>query len=244
MRSMGEYAVIICGAVLFSALAAVLLRLNMDNEQPAADAEELPAAETAAAAEAEAQTSDPDAERQKMPWGYVILSFVVNLLTACYMKLMFSTDPVEILNILALFSILWPCAWIDRKSFRIPNRILLVGVGLWALFTGIEVLRSPSDLGYYLASSGIACAAMLIATLLCKAVSKDAIGMGDIKLLALMGLFLRTDRIWGAVIFSVLVSFVYSLYLLIAKKANRKTEIAFAPLTLIGTVLSVFLMIV
>ena len=70
---------------------------------------------------------------------------------------------------------------------------------------------------------------------------KNSIGMGDIKLFAVMGLY---QGLWGvinSVFFSLAASFVISIAFLITKKKGRKDSIAFAPSIFVGTVVAICL---
>ena len=70
---------------------------------------------------------------------------------------------------------------------------------------------------------------------------RNSIGMGDVKLFALMGLY---QGLWGAfnaVFFSFVVSFVAAVALLATRKKNRKDVIPFGPSVLLGTILAVSL---
>jgi len=170
---------------------------------------------------------------------YIAAMFAVNIGIACYMNGAKNESILSIANMLAMLSVLWACAWSDAKAFIIPNRILIMGVVMRAFIFALESLNTPENLRYVLLSSCVAATALLIVSILCRLISSNAIGFGDVKLLALMGLFLKTDGIWDTMLCSMVASFLFSLYLVIFKKANRQTEIPFAPLLLAGTVISI-----
>ena len=167
---------------------------------------------------------------------YLCIALIFNIAVALFMKLFYGNDWQDLARVLLVISVLWACAWIDVKCKLIPNKILLVGLLIRLALIALECLVSPGEVRYILMSSVIAAIALFIGSILCRLVSKDAIGFGDVKLLAFMGFCLQNDRIWGAVFFSSIIAFVYSLYLVLCKHANRKTEIPFAPLLLAGTI--------
>lgn len=160
---------------------------------------------------------------------------------AAFMCLFYGDDPASILPVTLLCAVLWACARCDRKMHLIPNSVLLWAVVLRALLLASEVFFSPAELPYDLIRSAIAAAALFVVGMLCRLAAKGSIGFGDIKLLAVMGFYLETDRIWGSVFFTMLCSFLYSLFLLVTKRGTTKSAIAFAPLLLAGTVLASFL---
>jgi len=73
-------------------------------------------------------------------------------------------------------------------------------------------------------------------------VVKNGFGMGDIKLMFIMILYLGFAGSFSAIFMSLVLSMIASIYLLIKKEKNKKDTIPFAPFVLIGTYLSVFLM--
>ena len=167
---------------------------------------------------------------------YLTIALTLNGATALFMKLFYEDSWQEIARVLLVISVLWACAWTDVKSRIIPNKILLIGAMIRCVLIAVESFLSPSEVRYILLSSIVAAIALFVGSFLCRLVSHDSIGFGDVKLLAFMGFGLQNDRIWGAIFLSAIVAFVYSLYLVLCKKANRKTEIPFAPLLLAGTI--------
>ncbi len=70
---------------------------------------------------------------------------------------------------------------------------------------------------------------------------KNSIGMGDIKLFCLMGLYLGLSGLLNAVFFSLLVSFFVSIAVLITKKKARNDTLAFGPMIFLGTLVSIIM---
>jgi leader peptidase (prepilin peptidase)/N-methyltransferase len=75
-----------------------------------------------------------------------------------------------------------------------------------------------------------------------RAMSRDGIGGGDVKLAALIGLVLGWHG-WQVLIIGAASAFVlgalYALALMAVKRANRSTRIAFGPWMIIGAVLGI-----
>ena len=164
-----------------------------------------------------------------------------NLAVALVLYLFYHTSILTIGRVLLLLSLLWVCAWTDWKAYLIPNRILLGGLILRVCYLGMEALIMPENLRYMALSSIVAGTALFVADLLCRLVSSGSIGGGDLKLFAVMGLYLGTETVWDVVLLTLLVSFVCSVFLLVTKRANRKSVLPFAPFLLIGTVLAALL---
>lgn len=175
---------------------------------------------------------------------YLGVALILNVAVALFMKLYYGDSWREMSRVLLVISVLWACAWVDIKSRIIPNKILLIGLLIRCVLIAVEGLVSPGEVRYILLSSTVAAIVLFAGSILCRLISHDAIGFGDVKLLAFMGFCIQNDRIWGAMLLSAIISFVYSLYLVVCKKANRKTEIPFAPLLLAGTIAASILMTV
>lgn len=137
-----------------------------------------------------------------------------------------------------LFAGLAVIAWIDRRSKRIPNEILLALLLLRVIVLAGEWLVHPS---YGLALLISALAGGLIGGglfIICYFLSRGGVGMGDIKLFAVMGVYLGLGVIMTTVFLTVLVSAVYSVVQLIRKKTKLKDEVPFAPFAWIGLILT------
>ncbi len=129
-------------------------------------------------------------------------------------------------------------AWIDRRSKRIPNEILLALLLLRVIVLAGEWLTHPS---YGLALLISALAGGLIGGglfIICYFLSRGGVGMGDVKLFAVMGVYLGLSVIMTTVFLTVLVSAVYSVVQLIRKKTKLKDEVPFAPFAWIGLILT------
>ena len=142
---------------------------------------------------------------------------------------------------LALLSLLWPIAYIDYKTYRIPNAFIVLGLGYRLIIFALELILSSQPIWPTVIGELIAAGALFLASVLCALLSKNSIGFGDMKLFVVMGLMLGMDGIWSAVFLTLIVSFFISAYVLITKKKTRKDTIPFGPAIVIGTYLSVCL---
>ena len=167
-----------------------------------------------------------------------VLMFVCNLGIALFRYYFYGCETADIITLMLLFGILWPSAWMDYREFRIPNRFIVIGIVLRLFMFAVQFMIAPAGFGYILLRSGVAAVALLLVAFLCRLISPNAIGFGDIKLLFVMGLYLSTDGIGGVMFCCMVVAFVASAVLLITKKANRQTAIPFAPFLAAGTVIA------
>lgn len=70
------------------------------------------------------------------------------------------------------------------------------------------------------------------------AILTEGIGGGDIKLIAIGGLLLGYKATLVAFFIAVILGSIYAIYLLIVKKSNRKTQIAFGPFLCVGILIA------
>lgn len=140
-----------------------------------------------------------------------------------------------------LLAVIWPVAYIDYKTYRIPNAFILLGLAVRAVLLPFEFLMDERRAMYMLISEGVAAGALFAAAMLCAFCAKGSIGFGDIKLFVVIGLFLGTTGSWGAIFTALLISLATVLFLMATKRKGRKDSIPFGPAIVIGTFISVCL---
>lgn len=153
----------------------------------------------------------------------------------------FSYNMLKILRYLILYAALFLTAWIDQGNKRIPNKILKVLLGIRGILIILEWLVFPK-LGMAVLISALS--GMLLGGgmfLLAHFLAKGGVGMGDVKLLAVIGAYMGSGSIMVAAFLSVVASAFYSIVMLLLKKIKLKEEIPFAPFIFIGTVLTMAL---
>ncbi len=228
-----ELGIILTAAVLFGGLSLVLLQTEKDAG--------VAVREPSAGQDAEVPV-DADAAPGTRGRIWAAAIFAINISVSVFRFFYYDAGVIGIVNLTLLCSVLWACAWIDRRELRIPNRFLMTGAVLRCVLLIVECFTEPGEIKYTLLRYAIAAVALLIVALLCRLVTPGAIGLGDVKLLVLMAFCLGTDGIWNVMFCSIIAAFFASVHLVLTKKATRKTEIPFAPFLLVGTVAASFLM--
>ena len=169
----------------------------------------------------------------------IIIGIASILLILEFMLLQYGV--LKICRYLILLAGLPVIVWIDVNEKRIPNKIL---AALILIRTFILVLESIAFGGYGLsilfsaAMGGLAGGGMFLLVYL---LSRGGIGMGDVKLFAVLGLYMGIGSIFIVVFFTVMSSAIYSVIMLIRRKIKLKEEIPYAPFVMIGVVLSMVL---
>jgi len=132
-------------------------------------------------------------------------------------------------------------AFIDLETHRLPNVLVLPGyiVGL-ALLTASCFFTG--DFGP-LVVAAIAGAVLFTVYFVMALVYPGGMGLGDVKLAGVLGLFLGWQG-WGEVAVGAFAPFVlggiFSLVLILTKRAGRKSGIPFGPWMLIGAWVGIF----
>jgi leader peptidase (prepilin peptidase)/N-methyltransferase len=135
----------------------------------------------------------------------------------------------------ALVFVLVPCALIDIERRVIPNRIT-GPAALIAIVLGLAL--DPAGEPKRLMWAAIAGGFLLVASL----INPAGMGMGDVKLLGVMGLFLGRPVI--VALFLALIGSVFAAAAIASRhgvRAARKTGLPFGPYLAMGGVLAAFL---
>lgn len=175
--------------------------------------------------------------RNKMLYLLVGVAACVGLIIM--FQLFYHLSLIAQMKLLCLILIILPAAAVDYKIQKIPNQFILMAFILRCFFYIPECLLSSQSVILILKDNLLGAVVIGAFFLLLALVFKNSIGMGDIKLFAIMGLF---QGLWGvvnSVFFSLLVSFFLSLFLLISKKKGRKDTIPFGPSIFLGTVIAI-----
>ena len=145
---------------------------------------------------------------------------------------------VSQVKLLSLVLIILPIAAVDFREQKIPNKLLKAAIVIRIVIYIVEFIVSVPAAFNTLKDNLLGAIVIGAFFLLLLLVFKNSIGMGDIKLFAVMGLY---QGLWGtinSVFFSLMVSFVLSVVLLVTKKKVRKDTISFGPSIFIGTIIA------
>ncbi|MCA1308008.1 A24 family peptidase [Microbacterium esteraromaticum] len=134
-------------------------------------------------------------------------------------------------------------AWlivIDARTHRLPNRIVLPTLGALVLLAIIEALATGDGERLVRALlGGLALGAFYAVMHL---ISRQGMGGGDVKLAAVIGLVLAWHG-WQVLVLGAAAAFLLgalcAIVLMLLRRANRHTRIAFGPWMIIGAVLAI-----
>jgi leader peptidase (prepilin peptidase)/N-methyltransferase len=133
-------------------------------------------------------------------------------------------------------------ALIDLDTHTLPNKIVLPAY----IVGGVILLTASALSGDWgaLFRAAIGMAAMFVAYLIMALAYPGGMGLGDVKLAGVLGLYLAWIG-WGALLIGAFAAFVlgglFSIVLLALRKVNRKSGIPFGPWMLGGAWVGVFM---
>jgi leader peptidase (prepilin peptidase)/N-methyltransferase len=129
---------------------------------------------------------------------------------------------------------------VDLRHRLLPNRVVLPAIGAGAVL--LTVAAAAEGVWSDLLRAGLAAGVLFAVFLVLALISPRSLGMGDVKLAALVGLFLGWLS-WGAVIVGAAAGFVVqalvALALLAARRIGLRGELPFGPSMLIGALLAI-----
>ena len=147
-----------------------------------------------------------------------------------------ATDLIAYLPLLWVLVVL---SFIDLEHKLLPNRIVVPSIVAGIALLGIAAALGPGAGSWVRALEGgaVAFASFFVLAL----ISPRGMGMGDVKLSAVLGLALAYQG-WGRLFVGFLIAFaagaVGGVALIAAKRAGMKSEVPFGPYLALGTIVS------
>jgi Flp pilus assembly protein protease CpaA len=151
-------------------------------------------------------------------------------------------DIMELLQFEFLLLFGYIAAVYDIREKRIPNICVLLMLGAWAVITIPFLFYNTATALPSLGSSvgGFVTAGALF--LLVYFVSRKGLGGGDVKFMAVAGLYLGFRSVLPAMLYGSILSAIAGGVLLLTKRIGRKDAMPFAPFLYIGILLTIFLL--
>lgn len=165
----------------------------------------------------------------------------------CYVFLLWRFGPAWPFLIYALFcSALIVITFIDLDFQIIPDRISLPGIPL-GLLTGSLILPDPfmraDVLGWQASFIGAAAGFLFyyfIAYTGEKIFKKEAMGGGDIKMMAMVGAFLGWKGVIFTTFFASLFGSLIGIFMMLLRGREKGSQIPFGPFLALGAIVSLF----
>lgn len=144
----------------------------------------------------------------------------------------------QLILLIVLILVLIPPTIEDLRTREIRNIYFFFLILMKAIY--LFVFREEKSF----LSSFVSLLSAILILLLCRIVSKEGMGVGDIKLLIGIAFYLGFELFLRDLFLISLSSLLFSLFLLATKQANRKTELPFVPLILLGTIVTTLIEVV
>lgn len=125
-------------------------------------------------------------------------------------------------------------AFVDMSAMKIPNRL----VAAVALLGALSIPLFP-EISLWERGFGMLCVSlpMFMITL----IVPGGFGGGDIKLMAVFGLFLGYKKIALAFVVAIMAAGIYCIWMLAMGKMERKSRFAFGPFLCLGISIAITL---
>lgn len=180
--------------------------------------------------------------KEKKALGFLLLMMFLDIGLSIFLEKIYSENTLLTnLKAVILIAILSVTAVTDFKHHLIPNPVIIFGLLIRLIIAVIEVLTLGSNYFTVLKSDLISLAFPVFLFLMGTFVVKNGIGMGDIKLILVMGLFQGFTGVIASLFFALIGAMVIAIILLVTKKKGRKDTIPFGPALLFGTFIAVIL---
>lgn len=171
----------------------------------------------------------------------ILVELVLSIFTLIILNIIFDESMSNYFKAQSLLSILIPIALVDKAKHIIPNKLLIVLLVERAVCLILDFTLFEEHAGLHALGCLITAAIIYVLFLAMQFITKNSIGGGDVKLFAVIGLYLNAYEGIRCLLYSFIVSFFVSVFLLITKKKNRKDELAFGPILLVGFLLKIVL---
>lgn len=132
-------------------------------------------------------------------------------------------------------------AFVDLKLKKIPNLLVVFGLSARVVIYVLELIFSTEEVLAIFKNDLIGFAAGFGVLLVAALVSRGAVGFGDVKLFAVIGLCSGAICTYTTLLFGLIINTIASLILMAAKKKNRKSAIPFGPSVCVGYLAALFI---
>ena len=126
--------------------------------------------------------------------------------------------------------ILYKICEIDIKTKTIDNKLFIILIILAAMSTFISNTSIISD-------KILTCVISLILFVLLSKVTRNGFGMGDAKVIAVLGFILGLQGLMAVLIIASILVFIVGIVMIIKSFSNRKKDLPFTPFILFSVIL-------
>lgn len=132
-------------------------------------------------------------------------------------------------------------SWSDFKEKRVSNKLVWLMLVVWLILLTPQLFYH-TEMALAAALNGVlgfVTAGLLF--LLVYLVSRKGLGGGDVKLMAVSGLYLGINGVFPTILWGAILASITGLILIAAKKIGRRDTIPLVPFIYIGMLLTVYI---
>ncbi|MBQ8166376.1 MAG: prepilin peptidase [Lachnospiraceae bacterium] len=172
--------------------------------------------------------------------GYMVAQIALPVIAAfCFDR--FDYDCLYSAQLMVLMSLLILAGKIDKHKRIIPNIIVITLLAVRILALGVLSIMDRQGFAEELANCLCGFTVMLVTFILVRLVYKNSIGMGDIKLMVVVGLYLGIMRSMYVLLLASVLAVIVSLTSMARKRMGLKDSLSFGPNIAIGGVVVLIL---
>ncbi len=142
---------------------------------------------------------------------------------------------------IVLFSALLVIGHIDKEQMIIPDAIIRTLFSIRIITLAIEMLLDKDNAFWILGSAVMGLIYGTVIFLIVRIFAREGIGLGDVKLFAVIGFFVGNKTILWLMLSSFLIAMVSGLIKVAKKELSMKDAVSFGPYITAGSILIMLL---
>lgn len=177
--------------------------------------------------------------RDKNNWRQTALVVVAALLCAATTFKIWDAgvEWIQCIRYMILAVLLMMAMLVDWNTHKIPNLIVGLILLLGIVLLVIEFFCDKNDFVTSFVMYGVGILACFFLFYIMSKLTNEGMGMGDIKLIAVMGWNMGLSLTLFVVLIALVLSSVMAMFLLFGKKKNKKEQFPFGPFLFFGYIL-------
>lgn len=173
---------------------------------------------------------------------WIIIVFGSLLCAICaWLMLEANAKAIDICKYIFMSLALMSVMIIDGKTHRIPNQIVAIMFGGGVVFLIWELVMLRKEAVGKILMHIIGLIGCLLLFYIMARLTKDGMGMGDVKLIAVTGWVLGISQTLITILFALIICTIIALFLLVGKKKSKKDQIPFGPFMFFGYIVMLLL---
>lgn len=178
-------------------------------------------------------------KRTKEQYFVIAIAGVMMIATLLIGQFVYHAEILYTLKWQVAAGLIIPIAAIDRKAFVIPNKLLITGFVFSVLIYAVQCFTSPTLIFTIMGNSMVGALVGGGIFFIASVFVKNGVGAGDIKLFLWLGFLLAFRGVFNVLLYSMVISAVSSIVLLLLKKKTLKDELPLAPFAMAGVIISI-----